>query len=164
MLFEGVLEGEARIQKRGSLPMPLVQTPVIEHLHVIGDDERDDVPPQALLEHDQAPYAFVAILERVDEFKVNMEVNDVVQSLLLNCIVPIKQKVNFFCDVFGQGRLVTSRLIGQFLVLTDLKPIFSPVTGPAFQPCVQLLDEWFAERKIGAINNLVNGIRSMQRK
>ena len=50
MLFEGVLEGEARIQKRGSLPMPLVQTPVIEHLHVIGDDERDDVPPQALLE------------------------------------------------------------------------------------------------------------------
>jgi len=88
--FEGVLGGQAGVPKKSPLPMPLAQTPVIEHLHVSGNDERDDVRSQALLEHDQAPYASIAILERVDELKANMEVNDVVQGLLRNGIVCIK--------------------------------------------------------------------------
>jgi hypothetical protein len=86
-LFEAILCGKACIPKEPSLPVPLAQTSIVKHFHAIGNDKRDDSTSQAFLEHDQPSDASVAVLEWVDDFKTDMEVDDIIQGLILDCVV-----------------------------------------------------------------------------
>ena len=63
---EVVLKTAARIEKPSRLLVVSGKPAVIVRLHVVAHDEGDDVVRQALSEHDDAPHASVAILERMD--------------------------------------------------------------------------------------------------
>ena len=79
--FELILRGQAGIQKITSFRLPLMETTVVKHFEVVGDNKRHDVVPQTLLEEQQPPDTSISILERMDGFKGIVEFQQVFQRL-----------------------------------------------------------------------------------
>ena len=76
-----VLRCEAGVAQIFAYGWPLLQTAVVEHLEVVGDDEGNDAGRQTLLEHHESSDTAVAVLKRVDAFETLVQVEDVVERL-----------------------------------------------------------------------------------
>ena len=79
--LELILRCQAGIQKITSFRLPLMETTVVKHFEVVGDNKRHDVVPQALLEEQEPPDTAISILKRMDGFKGIVEFQQVFQRL-----------------------------------------------------------------------------------
>ena len=66
---------------------PFAEAAIIEELQVVCDDEGNDVISEAFLEHDEATYTSVAILEGMNLLESNMEIKNVFEGLALDGVV-----------------------------------------------------------------------------
>ena len=111
---------------------------------------------QAFLEHNQSPDTSVAVLEGVNALKPHMERKDIFKRHRFLAVILIEQPFHFRRHFLGQGRFPPADLIRQLLVIADGKPIFPCVACSGFQDKMQVLDEFFAELRFCAFDDLVD--------
>ena len=58
-----------------------METPIVEQLEIVRNNERHDVVPQALLEEQKPPDTAISILKRMNGFKGIVEFQQVFQRL-----------------------------------------------------------------------------------
>lgn len=145
--------GVAQIFAHGG---PLLQTAVVEHLEVIGDDEGNDAGCQTLLEHQEPSDAAVAILKRVDALETLVQIENVVERLVPSGVVLRKKTLHFAVDVLGRRGLHAADLVGQTLVVAHGEPLLAAVRRTGLELCVQFLDEGFGERFFGPVDDCVD--------
>ena len=66
---------------------PVTKATVIEHLQLISDNKRNMALGKAFLEHKQAAYTTIAILERMDAFETDVKIKDVGKSLWAQLVI-----------------------------------------------------------------------------
>ena len=145
--------GVAQIFAHGG---PLLQTAVVEHLEVVGDDEGNDAGCQTLLEHQEPSDAAVAILKWVNAFETLVQVEDVVERLVPSGVVLRKETLHLAVYLFGRCSLHAAHLVGQTLVVAHGEPLLTAVRRTGLELCVQFLDEGFGERLPGPVDNRVD--------
>ena len=79
--FESILSCKARIKKIAVLLVPLRESAIVERLHVISNNERNNVMSKAFFKHDQPANTSVAILERMNAFKANVIINNIFKGM-----------------------------------------------------------------------------------
>ena len=79
--FESILGCKARIKKRAVLLIPLRESTIVERLHIIRNDKRNNVISKAFFEHDQPANASIAILKWVNALKANVIINNVFKGM-----------------------------------------------------------------------------------
>lgn len=151
-----VLRCEAGIAQIFAYGWPLLQTSVVEHLEVVGNDEGNDAGRQTLLEHHKASDTAVAILKRVDAFEMLVQVEDVVERLVPPGVVLCQESLHLAVYLFGRRGLHAADLIGQTLVVAHGKPFLAAVRRTELELCVQFLDEGFGERLRGPVDDRVD--------
>lgn len=145
--------GVAQIFAHGG---PLLQTAVVKHLEVIGDDEGNDAGCQTLLEHQEPSDAAVAILKRVDTLETLVQVEDVVERLAPLGVVLCQESLHFAVYLFGRCGLHAAHLVGQTLVVAHGEPLLAAVRRAGLELCMQFLDKGFGERLPGPVDNRVD--------
>ena len=111
---------------------------------------------QAFLEQDLPPDTPVAVLERVDALKPHMKRKDIFKRHRFLAVILIEQSFHFCRHFLGQGRFPPADLIRQLFVIANGKPVFPCVACSGFQNKMQVLDEFFAELRFCAFNDLVD--------
>lgn len=86
------------------------QAAVVEHFEFVCNDKRNNAAIEALLEHDKAPHAAIAVLKRMDAFKAYMQVKDVLKSVMA-CMVVIKQSFHVLGNVLWRAGLFAADFI-----------------------------------------------------
>lgn len=84
--FEWILSRETGIRQIAFDAGPVMQSVVIEHLQIVGNNEWYNSPAQAFAEHNQAPHSSVAILKWMYRLKAMVEIKNVVKR---HCILGI---------------------------------------------------------------------------
>ena len=79
--FESILSCKARIKKIAVLLVPLRESTIIERLHVISNDKRNNVMSKAFFKHDQPADTSIAILEWVNALNANVIINNVFKGM-----------------------------------------------------------------------------------
>ena len=74
-----VLANQAGVNEISIDMPPFAKASVVEEFEFFGDDEGDDATGEALLEHNQAADAAVAVLKGMDALELAVEVDDVFQ-------------------------------------------------------------------------------------
>lgn len=69
-----VLSRQTSICKIFRDSLPFAQTSIIEHLQFIGYNKWHNAVTQALFEHNQTPDTTIAILKRMDRFKLLIKI------------------------------------------------------------------------------------------
>ena len=77
--FVVVLRRQAGVRQILPNLRPALQTAIVEHLQIVGDDERHDAVCQTLLEHHEPPDTSVAVLKRVDSLEALVQIEDIRQ-------------------------------------------------------------------------------------
>lgn len=145
--------GVAQILTHGG---PLLQASVVEHLEVVGDDERNDASRQTLLEHHKSSDTAVAVLKRVDALETLVQVEDVVECLVPPGVVLRKESLHLTVHLLGRRSLHAAHLVGQTFVVAHGEPLLAAVRRAGLELCVQFLDEGFGERLPGPVDNRVD--------
>lgn len=135
---------------------PLLQTAIVEHLEVIGDDEGNDAGRQALLEHHKSSDTAVAILKRVDALETLVQVENVVERLASPGVVLCQESLHLAVYLFGRRGLHAADLVGQTFVVAHGKPLLAAVRCTGLELRVQFLDEGFGERLPGPVDDRVD--------
>lgn len=154
-----VLRREAGVAQIFTHGGPLLQTAVVEHLEVVGDDEGNDADCQTLLEHQEPSDAAVAILKRVDALETLVQVEDVVECLVAPGVVLRQESLHLAVYLFGRRGLHATDLVGQTLVVAHGEPLLAAVRRAGLELCVQFLDEGFGERFFGPVDNRVDAAK-----
>ena len=105
-----VLGGEACVGQVAVDVAPFAQAAVVEHFEFVCNDKRNNAAIEALLEHDKAPHAAIAVLKRMDAFKAYMQVKDVLKSVMA-CMVVIKQSFHVLGNVLWRAGLFAADFI-----------------------------------------------------
>lgn len=79
--FESILSCKARIKKIAVLLIPLRESSIIERLHVISNDKRNNVMSKAFFKHDQPADTSVTVLEWMNALKTNVIINNVFKGM-----------------------------------------------------------------------------------
>lgn len=148
--------GVAQIFAHGG---PLLQTAVVKHLEVIGDDEGNDAGCQTLLEHHKASDTAVAILKWVDAFETLVQVENVVECLVPPGVVLRKESLHLTVHLFGRRGLHAAHLVGQAFVVAHGEPLLAAVRRTGLELCMQFLDEGFGERLRGPVDDRVDAAK-----
>ena len=159
VFLEGILRRKAGVGQIAFFPIPLLQSAVIEHFYAVLNNKRHDIVFQAFLEHNQPADTPIAVLKWVDALKPYMERKDIFKRHRFLAVILIEQPFHFLRHFFGQGRFPPADLIRQFFIIADGKPIFLCVACSGFQDKMQVLDEFLAELRFCAFDNLVNTVK-----
>lgn len=151
-----VLRRETGVAQIFAYGWPLLQTSVVEHLEIIGDDEGNDAGRQALLEHHKSSDTAVAVLKRVDAFETLVQVENVVECLVPPGVVLRKESLHLTVHLLGRRSLHAADLVGQTLIVAHGEPLLAAVRRTGLELCVQFLDEGFGERLPGPVDNRVD--------
>ena len=122
-----VLRCEAGVGEKAVYFAPVADASVVEQFKLIGNDEGYYLVCKAFLEHYEPAYSAVALLERVDAFKLAVEVYDIFQTLPLNGVVCCPQALYLGPDIFWSRGLYSAYFIWQTLVITYVEPLFSAI-------------------------------------
>ena len=133
IFLELLLRGNAGFPQVTPLIRPILQPAIIEHLKFIADDEGHDVVAQAFLEQNQPTDTPVSVLKRMNPFKTNMKIKNVVQRFVWNRIVQIQQLLHLVRNILRRGSLFATDLIWQLLIAADSKPTLARVARTALQ-------------------------------
>lgn len=79
--FESILSCKARIKKIAVLLIPLRESAIVERLHVISYDKRNNVISKAFFKHDQPADTSIAILEWMNALKANVVINNIFKGM-----------------------------------------------------------------------------------
>ena len=120
------------------------------------NNKRHDIMFQAFLEHNQPTDTPVAVLEGVDALKPHMERKDIFKCHRFLAVILIEQPFHLRRHFLGQGRFPSADLIRQLFIIADGKPIFPCIARSGFQDKMQVLDEFLAELRFCALDDLVN--------
>lgn len=112
--------------------------------------------PEALLEHYQTTDATVFVLERMNGFKSDMEIQNVVERDFRLGVVFGKQGFDRGGDFGRLCGLASPDFVFQHLVVADLEPCFPAVHRPGFQDEVELLDKTFVQLSVRRVNHKVD--------
>ena len=74
----------------------------------------------------------VAILKRVDFFKLYMKINQIMKRFLRKLIIFFQKMSYFFCDFFRRCGFNSTHFVRKFFIFTYGKPIFSAIAGSIF--------------------------------
>lgn len=151
-----VLRRETGVAQIFAYGGPLLQTAVVKHLEVVGDDEGNDAGRQTLLEHHKASDTAVAILKRMDALETLMQVENVVECFVPPGVVLRKESLHLTVHLLGRRGLHAAHLVGQTLVVAHGKPLLTAVRRAGLELCVQFLDEDLGERFFGPVDNRVD--------
>ena len=156
VFLEGILCREAGVGQITLFPIPLLQSAIIEHFYAVLNNKRHNIVFQTFLEQDQPPDTPVAVLEGVDALKPHMERKDIFKRHCFLAVILIEQPFHLCRHFLGQGRFPSTDLIRQLFVIADGKPIFPCVACSGFQDKMQVRDEFFAELRFCAFDDLVD--------
>ena len=92
----------------------------------------------------------------MNALKPHMKCKDIFKRHRFLAVILIEQSFHFRRYFLGQGCFPPANLIRQLFVFADGKPIFPCVACSGFQYKMQVLDEFFAELRFCAFDNLVN--------
>ena len=92
--FEIVLHQQASISEIPGEFIPFFQAAIIKHLMLVVDDKRDNPIVKAFFEKDQSSDASVAVLKRMDTFKLNVEIQQIVKRLFFFQIILFQEFLN----------------------------------------------------------------------
>ena len=124
-----VLAGKASVGEITVDMAPFAEAAVVEEFEFFGDDEWGKAVGKALLEHHQAAYSAVAVLEGVDALELAVEVDDVFQRLLLLGVIGLEQGGHLCMDLFRRAGFVATDFVGQAFVFAHFEPILTAVGG-----------------------------------
>ena len=79
--FKSILGCKACIKKIAVLLIPLRESTIVERLHVISNDKRNNVMSKAFFKHNQPADTSIAILKWVNALKANMIINNVFKGM-----------------------------------------------------------------------------------
>lgn len=79
--FKSILGCKACIKKIAVLLVPLRESAIVERLHIIRNDKRNNVISKAFFEHDQPADTPIAVLEWMNALKANMVINNVFKGI-----------------------------------------------------------------------------------
>ena len=79
--FESILSRKTRIKKIAVLLIPLRESSIIERLHVVSNNERNNVMSEAFFKHNQPTDTSIAILKWVNALKTNVIINNVFEGM-----------------------------------------------------------------------------------
>ena len=79
--FKSILGCKACIKKIAVLLVPLRESAIVERLHIIRNDKRNNVISKAFFEHDQPADTPIAVLEWMNALKANMVINNVFKGM-----------------------------------------------------------------------------------
>lgn len=158
VFFECILRRQAGVGQIAFFPNPLLQSAVIEHFYAVLNNKRHDIVFQAFLEQDQPPDTPVAVLKGMDALKPHMERKDIFKRHHFLAVILIEQSFHFRRYFLGQGCFPPGDLIRQLFVIADGEPIFLCVACSGFQDKMQAFDEFLAELRFCAFDNLVNTV------
>ena len=116
---------------------------------------------QTFLEHNQPPDSSVAVPEGVDALKPHMERKDIFKRHRLLAVILIEQPFHSRRHLLRQGCFPPADLIRQLFIIADGKPIFFCAACYGFQNKLQVLDEFLAELRFCAFDNLVNTAKTI---
>lgn len=133
-----------------------MQTAVVEHLEVVGDDEGNDAGRQTLLEYHESSNPAVAILKRVDALETLVQVENVVECFVPPGVVLRKESLHLTVHLLGRRSLHAAHLVGQTFVVAHGEPFLAAVRRAGLELCVQFLDEGFGERLPGPVDDRVD--------
>ena len=86
----------------------------------------------------------------------HMERKDIFKRHRFLVVILIEQSFHFRRHFLGQGCFTPADLIRQLFVIANGKPVFPCVACSGFQNKMQVLDEFFAELRFCAFNDLVD--------
>ena len=137
--------GEAGVHKETFFSIPFFKPSVVEQFQVVLDDERHNVMLQALLKKEQATYTAISVLEGMNAFKSHIEGHNVLKSLRRQRVIVCQQFAHLTSNFFGECGVITAYLVGQFLIVTNGKPILATIAGAGLQYEMQFLDKFFCQ-------------------
>ena len=79
--FESILSCKTRIKKIAVLLIPLREPSIIERLHVVSNNERNNVMSKAFFKHDQSADTSIAVLKWMNALKANVIINNVFKGM-----------------------------------------------------------------------------------
>ena len=85
--LEIILHQQAGITQTSGHFMPLLQAAIIEHLMALIYDEGYDPEAQTLFEQNESADTSIAILERMNPFKADMEIKQIIKCFLWNGMI-----------------------------------------------------------------------------
>ena len=156
VFLECILCRKAGVGQVAFFPIPFLQSTVIEHFYTVLNNKRHNIVFQTFLEQDQPSDSSVAVLEGVDALKPHMERKDIFKRHHFLAVILIEQPFHFRRHFLGQGCFTPADLIRQLFVIANGKPVFPCVACSGFQNKMQVLDEFFAELRFCAFNDLVD--------
>ena len=119
--------GEECIRKIAIFMSPFLQAAIIKQLQIIFDDKWNDTVLQAFLEKDQTPNSAVAVLEGVNPLKMDVEINQVIQSFCVTAVVLRQQIPHSVRHLFRHRRFHSAHFVGHFFVIAYGKPVLMAV-------------------------------------
>ena len=117
--FEAVLTVKAGIYQIAFFVLPFGKTAVVKRLFSILNDERHDVIMQTFLQGNQTPDSAVAVLKRMDAFKVVMEGNNILDGFGM---ISRQQRFHTRRYILRLDGFQTTDRIGSLLIITHRKP------------------------------------------
>lgn len=148
--LEAHLGFHAHIHQNTAVLVPLADAVQIAGAALIIDDKRHDLVPEALLEHQQAPDATIAILEGMDALEPNMEIENLMKADILLCLVFFEQLIDGCGDLGGWWSLAELGCGGSLAISGDDGSMALVAAGLAEQGGLQLLDKSLRQRLHGA--------------
>ncbi len=88
-----------------------------------------------------------------------MKVKQIVKGFARDSVVLGKQLLHLQADILGHSCVHATDLVGQFLVISNGKPIKPGIGSSAFQNGVQLLDERLARSVIRIVDHHINALK-----
>lgn len=79
--FESILGCKARIKKIAVLLIPRRESTIVERLHFVSNDKRNNVMSKAFFKHDQPADTSVTVLEWMNALKANMVINNIFKGM-----------------------------------------------------------------------------------
>ena len=92
----------------------------------------------------------------MNALKPHKKRKDIFKRHRLLAVIRIEQPFHFRRHLLGQGCFPPADLIRQLFIIADGKPIFPCVACSGFQDKMQVLDEFFAELRFCAFDDLVD--------
>ena len=123
-----VLGCETSVGKIAIDSTPFSQSPIIEHLKFVGNDEWHNACIEALLEHHKPSHSAIAVLKGVDALEADMKVENVIK-IVPTIIVVGKQSLHLLFHLLWGAGCLSAHLVWQALVFTHGKPTLATVRG-----------------------------------
>ena len=103
----------------------MLKTSVVIQTQFVGDDKGHLRVLQTLPEKQQTPHAAIAVLEWMDTLETHMEIQNIVERNLFECVVVRQQNFYMAMNLFGRDGLLFAYLVGKAFVVPHGEPWFA---------------------------------------